>query len=228
MNWWISTANKWLTYDFWQALTSEMIWIRNFIASYTDPCYQGSWGQHGAHLGPTGPSWAPCWPHELCYLGQHTWLRKGEVILASWSQLFHSLYSLHICWFRQPRVFQHLTSLLLIDIDWHVSILFFVWNLSVYLRYASSSNLFSSSGHLHVWWWPFSVYLTHWGWEKMAAILQTDIFKCILLNKNYGSQIKISLKFVPKGPNNRRHICITQLQLIKICIILRLVFLLWW
>ena len=30
---------------------------------------QGSWGQHGAHLGPTGPRWAPCWPHELCYLG---------------------------------------------------------------------------------------------------------------------------------------------------------------
>ena len=24
---------------------------------------------HGAHLGPTGPRWAPCWPHELCYLG---------------------------------------------------------------------------------------------------------------------------------------------------------------
>ena len=30
---------------------------------------QGSWGQHGAHLGPTGPGWAPCWPHEFCYLG---------------------------------------------------------------------------------------------------------------------------------------------------------------
>ena len=28
----------------------------------------GSWGQHGAHLGPTGPRWAPCWPHEPCYL----------------------------------------------------------------------------------------------------------------------------------------------------------------
>ena len=26
-------------------------------------------GQHGAHLGPTSPRWAPCWPHELCYLG---------------------------------------------------------------------------------------------------------------------------------------------------------------
>ena len=24
----------------------------------------------GAHLGPTGPRWAPCWPHDLCYLGQ--------------------------------------------------------------------------------------------------------------------------------------------------------------
>ena len=26
-----------------------------------------------AHLGPTGPSWAPCWPHELCYLGLFSW-----------------------------------------------------------------------------------------------------------------------------------------------------------
>ena len=26
---------------------------------------------HGANMGPTGPRWAPCWPHELCYLGRH-------------------------------------------------------------------------------------------------------------------------------------------------------------
>ena len=26
-------------------------------------------GQHGAHLGPIGPRWAPCWLHELSYLG---------------------------------------------------------------------------------------------------------------------------------------------------------------
>ena len=25
---------------------------------------------HGANMGPTGPRWAPCWPHELCYLGK--------------------------------------------------------------------------------------------------------------------------------------------------------------
>ena len=33
------------------------------------PWKYGSWGHHGAHLGPTGPRWAPCWPHEPCYLG---------------------------------------------------------------------------------------------------------------------------------------------------------------
>ena len=26
-------------------------------------------GPTWAHLGPTGPRWAPCWPHELCCLG---------------------------------------------------------------------------------------------------------------------------------------------------------------
>ena len=33
------------------------------------PWWQGSWGQHEAHLRQTGHRWAPCWPHELCYLG---------------------------------------------------------------------------------------------------------------------------------------------------------------
>ena len=26
---------------------------------------KSSWGQHGAHLGPVGPRWAPCWPHDM-------------------------------------------------------------------------------------------------------------------------------------------------------------------
>ena len=26
----------------------------------------------GAHLGLTGPRWASCWPHDLCYLGSNT------------------------------------------------------------------------------------------------------------------------------------------------------------
>ena len=28
--------------------------------------------QHGTHLAPTGPRWAPCWPLEFCYLGSIT------------------------------------------------------------------------------------------------------------------------------------------------------------
>ena len=34
----------------------------------------------------------------------------------------------------------------------------------------------------------------------MAAILAYNIFKCIFLNENFSILIKISLKFVPKGP----------------------------
>ena len=33
------------------------------------PDSKGSWGQHESHMGPVGPSWAPCWPHGPCYQG---------------------------------------------------------------------------------------------------------------------------------------------------------------
>ena len=36
----------------------------------------------------------------------------------------------------------------------------------------------------------------------MAAILADDIFKYIFLNENVWISVKISLKFVPKGPIN--------------------------
>ena len=36
------------------------------IAKFMGP----TWGPpRGAHLGPVGPRWAPCWPHEPCYQG---------------------------------------------------------------------------------------------------------------------------------------------------------------
>ena len=31
---------------------------------------QSWWDRHGAHLGPVGPRWVPCWPHEPCYQGR--------------------------------------------------------------------------------------------------------------------------------------------------------------
>ena len=50
-------------------LTSKNSWHNDYRATLI----ARFWGQHGAHLGPTGPRWAPCWPHELCYLGKTNW-----------------------------------------------------------------------------------------------------------------------------------------------------------
>ena len=44
--------------------------------------------------------------------------------------------------------------------------------------------------------WAF----THLPLDKMAAILADDIFRCIFVNEKFIILIKISLKFVPKGP----------------------------
>ena len=41
------------------------------------PWYQASWGQCGSRLGPIGPRWPPCWPHELCNLGQLLLTSRG-------------------------------------------------------------------------------------------------------------------------------------------------------
>ena len=42
--------------------------------------------------------------------------------------------------------------------------------------------------------------LTHLLLDKMAAILADDIFKCFFMNEKLRILIKVSLKFVPKGP----------------------------
>ena len=46
----------------------------------------------------------------------------------------------------------------------------------------------------------FNGNLTHLPLDKMAAILADNIFKCIFLNEKFCILIKISLKFIPKGP----------------------------
>ena len=40
---------------------------------------------HGAHLGPTGPRWAPWWPHELCYLGWYANLKRNVLLISQMS-----------------------------------------------------------------------------------------------------------------------------------------------
>ena len=44
-----------------------------------------SWGQHGAHLGPVGPRWAPGWPQEPCYQGIFRENRYNRTALYVWS-----------------------------------------------------------------------------------------------------------------------------------------------
>ena len=51
------------------------------------------------------------------------------------------------------------------------------------------------SEELYLW---FVIYLTHLPLDKMAAISQMTF--CIFVNEKFCILIKISLKFVPKGP----------------------------
>ena len=67
-----------------KSLVQVMAWCHQGTSHYCNQCGQSSlisycipmpqwprlpssWGQHGAHLGPVGPRWAPCWPHEPCF-----------------------------------------------------------------------------------------------------------------------------------------------------------------
>ena len=68
--------------------------IRAFISNI--PWEQGSWGQHGAHLGPTGPRWAPSWPHELfCYLGSS--LIWGLVVASFITVRINKIMTVNVC-----------------------------------------------------------------------------------------------------------------------------------
>ena len=59
----------------------------------------------------------------------------------------------------------------------------------------------SGQVHCHRLNWGHQV-LTRWGRDKMAATLADDTFKYKFFNENVLISIKISLRFVPKGPIN--------------------------
>ena len=50
--------------------------------------------------------------------------------------------------------------------------------------------------------YPKSNVFTHWGWDKMATILQMTISNAFFVNENVWIAINIALKFVPKGQVN--------------------------
>ena len=43
---------------------------------------------------------------------------------------------------------------------------------------------------------------THWGRDKMAAVMRTTFLNAFPLNENVCTSISISVKSVPKGPIN--------------------------
>ena len=49
---------------------------------------------------------------------------------------------------------------------------------------------------------PFYTLFNTWGMGKNGRHFADNIFKCIFFNENIWTLIKISLKFVPKGPIN--------------------------
>ena len=44
----------------WNKPHNPNLTVDSFRISVYRPWQQGSWGQHGVQLGPTGPRWAPC------------------------------------------------------------------------------------------------------------------------------------------------------------------------
>ena len=59
------------------------------ITNCNAPRKHGSWGQHGAHLGPVGLRWAPCWPHESCYHRRYPIARQSTVCSIACTQSPH-------------------------------------------------------------------------------------------------------------------------------------------
>ena len=49
---------------------------------------------HGARLGPVGPRWAPCWPHEPCYQGRLTFSCVLLWFGVLWYYRYQSSYSI--------------------------------------------------------------------------------------------------------------------------------------
>ena len=72
-----------------------------FYPCHRYPRYKVHGANRGAHLGPVGPKWAPCWPHEPCYQGNfdtHAYMRvrsryqgQGQVITS------HSICGIKWC-----------------------------------------------------------------------------------------------------------------------------------
>ena len=94
-------------------------WYINFIISFIIfICYHFDqlWrSQHGAHLGPTWPKWAPCWTHELCYLGSALLKPPPFNVIQSGQLALYKSEKLHVYIY----IFNKLIN---ISLYWHASL----------------------------------------------------------------------------------------------------------
>ena len=89
------------------------------------PRLQSSWDQHGAHLGPVGPGWAPCWTHEPYCLG---FFRYLLLLFSDLGTLCEKVYAFnhwemwlwfHMCKFTAQRLNGSLRILATFTLQWH-------------------------------------------------------------------------------------------------------------
>ena len=151
-----------------------------------------SWGQHGAHLGPVVPRWAPCWPCETCYPG------------------LQCCASPHLCYQNSHTSHSFTVTLISMVIQMHTIVIGLagIMNSFCLPLFTSLFKAATEVGMISIRWWPpfqhfpylIPVKLTHLPLDKMAAILADSNFKCIFLNENHRIPIWISLKFVLRSP----------------------------
>ena len=75
--------------------------LGNSFSDTVHPRWRSSWVQHWTHLGPVGPRWVPCWPHESCY---HGWPLSGwpnHILTMSMYSVLPTVAGIKVaCWYR--------------------------------------------------------------------------------------------------------------------------------
>ena len=172
-------------YGTWVYGISWSLWLEFYVPILLNMCNprsQSSWGQHGAHLGPVGPRWALCWPHEPCYHGC-CWI----FLTASWNKRLGSNVKWRVVCVREVGIIRfrvtgfkneitvilafHVQTKVVVHIE-NYNLVFFIWIYS------------SGSGYTVISLYHWSILFT---WAQSKAPLRgfTWIPACIINHTNY-------------------------------------------
>ena len=129
--------------------------------------------QHGVHLGPVGPRWAPCWTHEPSVM-------DGDCCLQSYP--CSSLIGWHVGRYVPSRILlpvrQQSISYYILDWNFKLVQLEKVGPECKYLPMSTQSKL-----ALHAWLWPPQIHLMLHAWQSSLQnnwVLQTWLYSLSL------------------------------------------------